>query len=207
MFFSTIEALLIISLSYMLYRFHFTEFFLKKTVVCILLSVISYTLRFQIGETLAPYIVPLIYIFVFAFFLIFISKIPTIWSVIISLSGYSYFIAFQTLIVIVLQSLGIINLNEAQNNTFDTYLVQLTTVLIAFPTAFSLQRKGIGFTFDLEKYRWKIEKILVVFFLIISLFTISFIFYINNLFIGLVVFFLLLSLLIYYGFKKEVGEN
>lgn len=196
MFFSTIEGLSLYYLIMCLFRFKWKEYVWPAMVIILLNNLQSYLLRNELNlDNLSPLITVIVFILLFAA----VVRMPVVLAVIATISGYVIFAAVQTALVFILfGSLETVNAHIANG-----YLLQTATAAAAVASFWYLYRKGKGFTFDLDKLRFKLEDIVLTGLIIVFLLAISVVLFYNNLLFNIVFFIGMSVLLLYYSTKKE----
>jgi len=166
----TLEAICTISASYMLFRFPFKEFFWKKLILCVLLSIFSYSVRDITVINEFTIIVPLTYLASYTLFIHFVSKIRLFWASVMMITGYAFVGIVQMFVIIVFDSFGV-TMTDIQGSLFYLVIAQIISAAIVFACSFLYYYRGSGFTYEFPAWRWKhlwlvlIELILVAFLL------------------------------------------
>lgn len=199
MFFSTIETLSLFALMMSLYRLKMIDYIWPALFVILLMNLQSYVLR---NELSLEYLVPLIGILIFTFMLATIVKLPIVWSAIVTISGYVVFGVIQTIVVTILFG----SVAEAQSTNENGYILQTVTALLMFFLSWGMYKFGIGFSFNFDRFRIKWENIITVTLIMIFLIAISVILYFNQIWINILFFGVSLAFLLYYAVRKENEE-
>lgn len=198
MFFSTIETLALYYLIMSLFRFKWRWYIWQALFVILLNNLQSYLLRNELGMS---NVAPLVLILIFIFFFAAVVKMPLILSIIATISGYVIFAVFQTLIVLLV--FGSISKIDS---TANGYFLQVATALAVFGIFGYLYRKGKGFTFDLDKLRFKIEDILLSVLIFAFVIGISVLLYYNDILLNALIFLIMSVFLLYYSNRKELED-
>lgn len=196
MFFSTIETLSLYYLIMSLFRFKWTRHLWPAMFIILLNNLQSYLLR---NELHLANISPLITVIVFILFFAAVVRMPFIFSVIVTVSGYVIFAVIQTALLLLMFG----SLSQVDNHRANGYMLQTATAAVVFAIFWFAYRKGKGFTFDIEKLRFKLEDILLTALIIIFLIVISVLLLYRNLTVDIVYFFAMSAFLLYYSTIKE----
>ncbi|MFC4600638.1 hypothetical protein [Cohnella hongkongensis] len=189
----TLEAFCTISASYMLFRFPFKEFLLKKLVLCTLLAIFSYSLRDITVINEFSIIVPMTYLVSYTLFIHFVSKIRILWASVMMITGYALVGVIQMIVLILFDTFGI-EMADVQRNLPYLASVQSLTAAIVFLFSFLYYFRGSGFTYEFPRWRWK--HIWLVFLEILLIALIFRFILLNNLFLTIAVGATLIALLI-----------
>ncbi|CAM4420145.1 hypothetical protein PATY110618_13935 [Paenibacillus typhae] len=196
MFFSTIEGLSLYYLIMCLFRFKWRGYLWPAMVVILLNNIQSYLLRNELNmDNLSPLITVIVFILLFAA----VVRMPVVLAVMATVSGYVIFAAIQTALVFILfGSLEAVNADLPSG-----YLLQSATAAVVVTSFWFLYRKGRGFTFDLDKLRFRLEDIVLTVTIIVFLLAISVVLFYNNLLFNIAFFIVMSVFLLYYSTKKE----
>ncbi|WP_082451757.1 hypothetical protein [Paenibacillus ihuae] len=156
----------------------------------------SYLLR---NELDMANISPLVTIIVFIFFFAAVVRMPFVFSVIATISGYVVFAVIQSSLVLLMFG----SLSQVENHTINGYMLQTASAAVVFVIFWFAYRKGKGFTFDMEKLRFKLEDIVLTVLITIFLIGISVLLVYKNLWIDIMFFIVMSAFLLYYATKKE----
>ncbi|WP_340023028.1 hypothetical protein MHI24_29000 [Paenibacillus sp. FSL K6-1096] len=195
MFFSTIETLALYYLIMSLFRFKWRWYIWQALFVILLNNLQSYLLRNELGMS---NVAPLLLILIFIFFFNAVVRMPLVLSVIATISGYAMFAVIQTIIVILF--FGSIS---SINSVMEGYFLQLMTAVVVFVAFSYFYRKGKGFTFDLNKLRFKLEDILLAVLIVCFVIGVSVLLYFNDTLLNVVIFLVMSVFLLYYSNRKE----
>lgn len=196
LFFSTIEAFSLYFLVMCLFRFRFQEHILQALILTLLINVGSYVIRndFALGN-----IMPLVTIFCFVLFFAVVVRMPLVFSIVATISGYVIFGVVQTGLALILFG----SLDGARSSVGNGYTLQASSGIIIICLSWVLFRLGYGYTFDLERLRFKFEDIMVVLLIVLFLITISSVLYYNEIYINILYFAAISTYLLYYALRKE----
>ena len=196
MVFSTIEAFAWCALCMSIFRFKISEYVWEALFVIIFMNLQSFVLR---NEFSLSYLVPVINILFFTLLFTTVVKVSLLGSLSITIVGLTSFGVIQALIALMLFG----SIQGAQANVNYGYILQATTALIVLPLSWFLYRFGYGFSYDLERFRLKFERVAILATIIFFLIAITVVLYINQ--IWIVLFFFALSLLFFlrYAIRKE----
>ncbi|MNI49833.1 hypothetical protein D3C73_1044670 [compost metagenome] len=128
---------------------------------------------------------------------------PIVLSVIATVSGYAIFALIQTALVLLMFG----SLSEVDGHLYNGYLLQTVTAIVAVMLFWYLYRIGKGFTFDLDKLRFKLEDILLTILIIVFLLGIGVLLLFSNLLLHIVFFVAITAFLLYYSTKKEREDS
>ncbi|CAH1191217.1 hypothetical protein PAECIP111892_00548 [Paenibacillus auburnensis] len=196
MFFSTIETVSLYYLIMTLFRFKWRAYLWPAMFIILINNLQSYLLR---NELDLANISPLITIMVFIFFFAAVVRMPFVFSVIATISGYVIFAVIQSALVLLMFG----SLSQVENHTINGYILQTASAAVVFAVFWFAYRKGKGFTFDMEKLRFKLEDIVLTVLIIIFLIGISVLLVYKNLWIDIAFFIVMSAFLLYYSTKKE----
>ncbi|QUL57334.1 hypothetical protein KDC22_13195 [Paenibacillus tritici] len=195
MLFSTIETLALYYLIMSLYRFKWRWYIWQALFVILLNNLQSYLLRNELGMS---NVAPLVLILIFIMFFTAVVRMPLILSIIATISGYVIFAVIQTIIVLLVFG-SISNIDGVGNG----YFLQLMTAAVVFVVFGYSYRKGKGFTFDLDKLRFKLEDILLSVLIFAFVIGISVLLYYNEILLNALIFLVMSAFLLYYSTRKE----
>lgn len=196
MFFSGIEAFSLYFLIMCLFRFQFQEHVTQAFILTLLVNLQSYILRndFSLGNFM-----PIITIFFFILFFAIIVRMPLVFSVIATISGYVVFGVVQCILALLLFG----SLDEARASLSNGYVLQASSGILIIAVSWLGFRLGYGFTFDLNRLRIRFEDIMVVLMIVMFLVTVSIVLYFNQLFIVTLFFIATSAYLLYYAVRKD----
>lgn len=142
---------------------------------------------------------PIITIFFFVLFFAIIVRMPLVFSVIATISGYVIFGVVQCLLALLLFG----SLEEARATLANGYVLQASTGILIMALSWLGFRLGYGFTFDMNRLRFKFEDIMVVLLIAVFLVTVSIVLYFNELSIVTLFFVATSAYLLYYAMRKD----
>ncbi|OMF99503.1 hypothetical protein BK147_07240 [Paenibacillus sp. FSL R7-0337] len=195
MFFSTIETLALYYLIMSLYRFKWRWYIWQVLFVILLNNLQSYLLRNELGMS---NVAPLVLILIFIMFFTAVVRMPLVLSIIATISGYAMFAVIQTIIVLLVFG-SISNITGVAEG----YFLQLMTAVVVFAAFSYIYRKGKGFTFDLDKLRFKLEDILLSVLIFGFVIGVSVLLYYNDILLNVLIFLVMSAFLLYYSTRKE----
>ncbi|MFD2877473.1 hypothetical protein ACFTAO_17920 [Paenibacillus rhizoplanae] len=88
-------------------------------------------------------------------------------------------------------------------STANGYFLQVATAAVVFGIFGFLYRRGKGFTFDLDKLRFKIEDILLSVLIFAFVIGVSGLLYFNDILLNAVIFLVMSVFLLYYSTRRE----
>ncbi len=179
-----------------LFRFKWMTFIWPAMFIILINNLQSYLLR---NELDMANISPLVTIIVFIFFFAAVVRMPFVFSVIATISGYVIFAVIQSSLVLLMFG----SLSQVENHTINGYILQTASAAVVFVIFWFAYHKGKGFTFDMEKLRFKLEDIVLTVLIIIFLIGISVLLVYKNLWIDIMFFIVMSAFLLYYSTKKE----
>jgi hypothetical protein len=181
------------------------------SVIAVLNSIINYLIYFN-KEVDIGYVVPIIAILITFLYLTAVVKVPTIWSLVVSVVGGTV----APLVVqlgIVFGSFGFFMPSELKEHIWRNYAIDITSGLIYCLVSFLLYSRGWSFKFDFEKIRLKWEHHIVITITVCSALCLPvaiIVTHINELTLNLtflsVSSFLMFVFLLGYAIKKEQDE-
>ncbi|WP_342477767.1 hypothetical protein NYE24_00455 [Paenibacillus sp. FSL H7-0350] len=155
----------------------------------------SYLLRNELGMS---NVAPLVLILIFIMFFTAVVRMPLVLSIIATISGYAMFAVIQTIIVLLVFG-SISNITGVAEG----YFLQLMTAVVVFAAFSYIYRKGKGFTFDLDKLRFKLEDILLSVLIFGFVIGVSVLLYYNDILLNVLIFLVMSAFLLYYSTRKE----
>ncbi|TJY38939.1 hypothetical protein E5161_19095 [Cohnella pontilimi] len=157
--FSVLEASAIHIMLLRLFRYEVRQYVLAIVISSFFFSFISYVLRSEFDLSNYFSLVTLVYFAIFAFYVL---KIPLIWSFAVSIIGNICNFVLQTIILLVCAGLGILQLHEIDPFSPTARIQQTLFAAVTFILTGYLYRKGIGFAFNFDRFRWKAENIVML---------------------------------------------
>lgn len=198
--FSSIESLALITLVITIYRFKLKDCFWPAMLVTLVMSIQSLLLR---EEALAN-LVPFVNVFLITLLLVTILEVPIQWAFFVSLGGYVASVLLQGLIVEV--SFGIFSLKEIKHDPPRGYIFQSVYAACAYLLSKFLYSRGIGFSFNFNKKRFKWERAIVVSTIIVSFCLFGITLYAQEVLLDLAVLSVALTFFLYISVRKEVNR-
>ncbi|WP_340014635.1 hypothetical protein [Paenibacillus sp. FSL K6-1318] len=196
MFFSTIEAFSWFLLSMYLFRYKPFKHVWSALTVILLMNLQSFILRNELE--LANY-APLINILIFVFYYAAIVRVPLIGSFIITLAGFAGFGLIQVGLTYTLFG----SIEAAQSSLTNGYVLQTATAVIVSLLGFIPNKFGYGIPLPFEKLKFRLEEVITSILMFLFLCIISFVLYVNSLFLLILLFSITLGYLLYFSVKKD----
>ncbi|MFC5652927.1 hypothetical protein ACFPYJ_28240 [Paenibacillus solisilvae] len=164
--FSVFEGLAAFTVMLTMFRYNIREYLLQLSLFSIMMSVFSFSMRYELGlENYTPFLSLLLFVLI-----IFITlRISMLGAVIVVVPGYVLYAVLQTAILNVLQTLNLTTVIRVQENTSDLYFLQAVTAAAAFITCWFIFRRGFGFSWSLNRFSFQGENILVLVLLILGI--------------------------------------
>jgi hypothetical protein len=202
MFFSLVEGLAVFAFMFYIFRFDLFKYILPVIVVISVINLQSYFIREEL--TLLS-ISPVINLILTILFLAVYLRIPIIWSMLMTITGYIAFGVLQNIIVFI--SFGYLSIQEVQSSIWKGYLLQAFSGFIGFAIGWILYKRGLGFAFEFERLRYSWERISLIVvnltFLVVLFIMMSF----KSVFTNLLVLAFALFAFLIYSLKREVNER
>ncbi|CAM3369833.1 MULTISPECIES: hypothetical protein [Paenibacillus] len=196
MFFSTLEAFSWFLLSMYIFRYKPFKYAGSALIVIFLMNLDSFILRNELS--LANY-VPLINILIFVFYYAVVVKIPLIGSLIVTLAGFAGFGLIQAALTFILFG----SIEAAQSTVSNGYALQTATAIVVFIVGVVPYKLGYGISVPFEKMKFKLEEIITSILMVLFLCIISFVLYVNNLMLLVLLFAVTLGYLLYFSVMKD----
>ncbi|WP_189023823.1 hypothetical protein [Paenibacillus albidus] len=155
-FFSTLEFIAIYFITCALFRLRPSEIIFPALFIILLMDLQSFFLRKDLE---LPAFVPLINILLFILLFTTLTRIPLIWSAVISVMGYFAFVLLQ--VGLVQLSFGYLSVSELTSHPEKGYFLQLISSVLGIGGARMFYTLGGGFTFEFEKLRLRRETLYV----------------------------------------------
>jgi hypothetical protein len=197
-FFSSFEGLAAFALSFYIFRFDLMKHIKSVLIMILLINIQNYVLREELSLSS---IAPIINLIITVLFLALIVKIPLIWSMVMTLTGYISFALIQTIIIFL--SFGYFSPQETQDDYWRIYQGQLLTGVIGVTVGWLIYKFGYGFTYEFMKLRFKRERIFLISIITFFLFVVGIMFFFRDVFINLLVFGVILAVFLVYSIKKD----
>ncbi|RKP49838.1 hypothetical protein D7Z26_18570 [Cohnella endophytica] len=201
MSFSMIEGLAVYALILYIFRIQLMNFIWPVVLMITVTNLQSFFIRDELELTAISPIINII--FTILFLAIFI-RIPIIWSMVMTITGYIAYALLQTLIILL--SNGYLSLGQAQEYVWKGYLIQLIAGVLGTAIGWLLYKFGYGFSFEFEKLRLKWERILVILLLIGFLVGLVVMIYFKAIFANFVVLVVALLIFLSYSLRKDQSE-
>lgn len=199
--FSTLEALAIYTIMLTIFRYNVFDYIKQLLPISFLMSLCSYSVWSDFE--LSSY-APVISVFILIFFIFLVLRTSLIGAVLVAVKGYIAYAVVQTIALAILQLSGLISLERVQANKPDLYILQITTAIILFVISFFLFRARYGFSYSLNRFKWKGEGRLVLGILIAGIAFIAGIsLFRTTLFLAAAILAALLFFLIYLSLREE----
>lgn len=198
---SACEGIAIFTATLSIYRFRFQKYLWQASIISVLQALISHFLRNE--QEFSQY-VPLISIGLIVFFVYAFVVNSFFWSLVMAVTGYIYHLLLQASLLLPLQYFGVISMERAQNNTLDTYIGFVLSISATIITSLYLYNKGLGLSFDFDRFRIKGENGIIMTIIVITLVAIGYIFIKNNLIMAAIASIVSLVFLLLFLIKKEM---
>lgn len=198
--FSTIEAFAIFIAMFCVFRFGYRLFLREAFIASFLISVLSHAMRIEMD--LANYF-PLISLALYTFFTYLIVRVPPFWAVVMSIVASIGSLVIQTLVLLILTPINLLNFDEVQSYGTDAYILQSITSIIYMILGISLYKRGYGFSFPFDRFSCKGENMIMLTVIMISFIVLSWIFIMKSLVYASIIGTLSLAFLLYLAFRKE----
>jgi hypothetical protein len=201
--FSMVEAFAVHIMVLRLFRYGVRQYIWAILISSFFISVISYVLRAEFDLSNYFSLVTLIYFSIFAFYVL---KIPLFWSFAVSIIGNICNFVLQTIILLASVSTGIVETSAIDPFGPAARLQQTLFAIVTVAVTSYLYRKGIGFAFNFDKYRWKAENIFMLI-VVVCLFAAMLITFIQkDIYYVAVIDTIMFGLLVYLAFRKERAD-
>jgi hypothetical protein len=198
--FSTIEGVAIFSVMLHLFRFKLSTYLKEIIIFSIIMSVLSYFIREDPSQA---WVVPILMILISIGFIFVILRIPLFWSGVVVCSAYVIFVITQIILVLLFSTLGVITLENVESNTWNTYFIQVLEFLILFPGSLFLYRRGYGFAYSFDRFRWKRDNIIFILLMLSFIIFFGTVLINKQIFLGAVILILTFVGLLVMSFRKE----
>jgi hypothetical protein len=198
MLFSMFEGIAVYALSFYIFRFDLMKHIKPVLIMILLINCQNYVLREELSLSS---IAPIVNLIITVFFLAVIVRIPLVWSMVMTLTGFISFAVIQTIIIFL--SFGYLSPQETQVNQWRIYEGQLWTGVVGVSVGWIIYKLGYGFTYEFMKLKFKREQILLIILITFFLIVVGFMYIIRNVFINLLVFGVVLAVFLVYSMKKD----
>lgn len=200
MFFSFIEGFGVLALMLYLFRINMVKFLLPLIFLNLFVDFVNYLIR---EEPSLSNIAPISNLLLCILFIMIVVKIPLVWSIVITLTGYMAFGAIQFTIIY----FSFISIEELKEEAWKGYVFQTISGLVGTAIGFAIYSLGYGFTFEFEKLRFKWELILIISISIIFLVTLILSFVTQSSFSILIVFAVAFVFFLIYSYRKDAEHD
>lgn len=200
MFFSTIETFSLYFLIMSLFRFKWQQHAWQALTVILGINLQSYLLRNELDMANFS---SLVLIIIFIIFFAAVVKMPILISILATITGFIAFALIQTAIMLTVFG----SLSSVQDNVQNGYLLQLCTAIVTIVSFRLLYIRGKGFTFDIEKLRFKLDDMALTIIIVSFLIGISILLCNKEIYLHILIFVPTLSFLLFYSKRKEIEED
>lgn len=200
--FSTLEGVAVFALILSIFKVKMTPYLWHTIFVNLIMNMQSYMLR---EEFSLSYLVPVVNMLLFIFLLATVVKIPIVWSGIMTVTGYFAYAVVQSVLLKVM--FGNLPVSELQDGSLKGYLLQVVSAAVGLLISLMLYRKGIGFSPNFKKLKFKEEYGIVITLIILSLISTSIVLYYNEVWLSMIFFALVSGFFIYYAIGKEYRDD
>jgi hypothetical protein len=197
---SAFEGIAIFTATLSIYRFRIQKYLWQVSTISVLQALISHFLR---NEQEFSEFVPIISLGLIIFLLYVFVVNSFFWSVVMAVTGFVYHSLFQTIIIFTLEWSGIATLESIQSNTVDSYIGLITSSLVTIATSLFLYHKGLGLSFDFDRFRFKGENGIIMTIITAALLSLVYICVRNDLNTAAIAFGVCLIFLLFFLIKKE----
>jgi hypothetical protein len=199
-FFSMVETASFFVFMQYIFRFRPRPYLRESLIVSLVVSVLSFLIREELN--IKDYF-PFIVLAVFILYVKFVMRVTLFWAILMATISYVLFLIIQAGIVLAYISIRGIALEDIQKISIDQFIGQTITGSILYGISMLLFKKGYGFSFSFEKFRFRGEDILVSIIVVVTFGAIGILFFLNNLLVATAVLLILAAVLLYYGLRKE----
>jgi len=200
MLFSSLESLALVIVVLTMFRFKLSECWGHAVFVVLIMALQSFFFRVESLDNLVPFVNSII----IALLLTSVLSVPIQWGLFAAIGGYMTSVILQAIIIQI--SFGAFALETIKDSPWRGYLLQFIFSAIAIWLSKYLYSRGIGFSFDFEKKRFKWERAIVISLIVITLAVFGIILYIQNVLVVLVVMSIAMAFFLTLMVKKEVGK-
>lgn len=198
--FSTIEAFAVFITMLHGFRFGITLYFRPIIVASCIFALLSYALREE--AHFANYF-PIISVLYYSLFPFYVLNTPLVWSLIMSSITAVFVFTLQSVILLVMVNSGMVNMSDWSEQGVHARILQLLFALITIPGSWYLYKRGLGFAFNFDRFRWKADNI-VMLLISLSLFACIIISFLNkNIIFVFLITIIMLFIVIYLAIRKE----
>jgi hypothetical protein len=193
--FSTLEAWSIFAISFALFRFNILKYNTQVVPICILMAMLSYAVW---HETTWGTWLPVIALVLFTLFIFYTLRVSLIGSIIVTMTGYSFFILIQTALLNIFQLAG---LRAADSALYMAWPISTCVILLL---SYGLYRFGYGFSFPLNHFKVRRENMLILVSAVVTFLLLSFVHLLKNkLYFVEMIAAVIILFLIYIALRKE----
>jgi hypothetical protein len=201
MIFGTIEQLAVLYICCALYRFKAKSYLSKYIFTEFFVVLVNYLIRL---ENPISGLAPLFSIIMFILFVrVFLNEVSLLWAAIMGIVSTAIFGVIQIAILVTLLTAHFTTFASIQNNTIASYFLQLSSALITYLIARYLYKRGIGFTFAVDRFKLVGENIIILIILFVFLIAVGIMFYYNDLLIITVVLVSPFLYLTFFAIRKQ----
>jgi preprotein translocase subunit Sec61beta len=201
--FSTIEGVALFSIMLHLFRYKVTTYFKEIIIFSFIMSVLSYFIREDIASL---WLAPVFMVLLSIAFMYLVVRIQLFWACVVVFSGYAILVITQLSLVLIFTSLGVVTLENIESNTWNTYFIQSLEFAIIIPSSLYFYKRGYGFAYSFDRFRWKKDNVLFLGLMTICVLAFSFILTYKNLFAGVFILLITVLCLILMSLRKEKRE-
>jgi hypothetical protein len=209
--FSSMEYLAIFAIMFALFRFEYKFYHNSVIFICGVLSFVSYSLRYGFEQ---EFLGPIVHILLIFAFLYYIFQVQVFYAGVMSVTGFLAYVIIQTITLVILNFSGVIKFGEVQPNTWEGYLIQIISCLLAFSIIFLIKRKNFGFAYVPHGQRafvaYKGLNKIFLYFIILGTIATSILFELDNeplLLIMTGVLIAIFIIIIYLSIRKEYSND
>ncbi|MFB9325382.1 hypothetical protein ACFFSY_05535 [Paenibacillus aurantiacus] len=201
MLFSTIEGVSMYALALYLFRYNFKHYLMHSLIIIEIINLQNLLTREELSSL--AYIAPIVNIVITLLFFKTIARLPFIQSIFMTIVGFLGFAVLQTIIVLICN----FTIVEVNTNQFKGYLLQFLTGVIGTGIGWYLYKRGLGFTFDFEKWRFKGEQLFVTIIIIGFILALVAMMYFQDIYANVFGFVVALIIFLVYSIKKEASSE
>ena len=205
--FSVIEVYSILFFIMTIARMNINDYIKESTVGVIIVSICTYL--FHESSHLSK-ISPMLCLLLFLSILIFVFRLSTIHSTVITMVGYITCLIIQGVIIFVPTLFTSLTLSEIKGNDVLRYSFQTISSVLIYLIAFKFRKKNIGFGFVpySPSVKFKITKtnLNIVYLLIVTVLVLSSILEIGKMYIAIFMLIILFNFALFMGLRRERGD-
>ncbi|ASA20893.1 hypothetical protein [Paenibacillus donghaensis] len=166
----------------------------------LLINLQSYVFRndFSLGNMM-----PLVTILCFILYFSSLVRMSLVLSVLATISGFVIFGVVQTGLALLLFG----SIESAQASLSHGYVLQTSSGIVIIVFSWLLYRLGYGFTFEMDRLRFRFEDITVILMILLFLISISSVLYYNKIYINILYFAATSMYLLYYAVRKDRSHD